>query len=209
MSERAEPLDDDRPLTDLPPARRPLKAVTLALMGLTAFLALWLAFGLRSEAGFALEGSQATDVGPLASADLAPLVNGFVRTEVALAGMPTATFSRPVERMRFRVALVAEGEGAAQRWVVFPVARAMDGPRFEPPALVAGRLVRLGDLGVRFRGLDDRLATLTPHVARDAWVLVDGEDPTNMGWVLALELLLLGFAAFNLLSIARLARRVR
>jgi hypothetical protein len=43
----------------------------------------------------------------------------------------------------------------------------------------------------------------------DAWLLIDGETPSGTRWVLGVAVLLLGFAAFNVAGIVRLARPVR
>ena len=42
-----------------------------------------------------------------------------------------------------------------------------------------------------------------------ACLLIDGESPAGTRWVLGLAVLLLGFAAFNLVGLIRLARPVR
>lgn len=190
-------------LRELPKPKRPVRTVTLALMAVTGLLSLLLAFSLRHEASFATERSAAVELGAFVeSSELAAHDGDFVRVRVALADQPTAVFERALESTRYRVTQVAP-----ERWVIYPVPPQLDGPRFVPPSLVAGRLVRVSDLGVRFRGVKAEMAELGGGTA-SGWVLVDGEDPYTMGWVLALEALLISFAAFNLLSLARLLRPV-
>lgn len=194
---------DDGELRELPKPKRPVRTITLALMAVTGLLSLLLAFSLRHEARFATERSRAVDLGGFTEAtELAAHDGGYVRVRVALTDRPTAVFERALESTRYRVSQVAP-----ERWVVYPVPPQLDGPRFVPPSLVAGRLVRVEDLGVRFRGVEAQMAQLGGGTA-SGWVLVDGEDPFTMGWVLALEALLVAFAAFNLLSLVRLLRPV-
>jgi hypothetical protein len=45
-------------------------------------------------------------------------------------------------------------------------------------------------------------------VPAGAWLLVDGESPAQARWAVALVVLFAGFAAWNALAIARLARRL-
>ena len=77
-----------------------------------------------------------------------------------------------------------------------------------PPQLVAGRLTRVADLGVRFQGVRGVLAEAGGVQAGD-WVLVDSETPSAVGWVLGLEVLLLLFVGFNLISVVRVLRPVK
>lgn len=188
--------------------RRPLRTATLALMALTAVVAGLLAWSLRGEASYALAPGDAAVVDDFATAELAPLDGTFVRAEVSLEGKPHTGFSRSLEGLNYRAVLAVDGAGAAQRWVIHPVPPARDGPRFVPPHLVAGRLTRVGELGARYRGLEGQLTRISDGVSEDAWVLVDGQDPTNNGWALGLVALLLAFVAFNLGSIVRILRRV-
>jgi len=194
---------NDEALRELPKPKRPARTATLALMAVTGLLSLLLAFSLRHEAAFATERSSAVDLGSFVeSGELAAHDGGYVRVLVTPRDKPTAVFDRAFEKTSYRVTQVG-----AERWVIYPVPPSLDGPRFVPPALVAGRLVRVSDLGVRFRGVRNEMAALSGGTA-SGWVLVDGEDPFTMGWVLALEALLLSFAAFNLLSLVRLLRPV-
>jgi hypothetical protein len=43
----------------------------------------------------------------------------------------------------------------------------------------------------------------------DAWILIDGEAPNGLRWVMGIVVLLLAFAIFNVVGILRLARPIR
>ena len=43
----------------------------------------------------------------------------------------------------------------------------------------------------------------------DAWLLIDGGSPRASRWAVALALLFIGFAGWNLASVARVLGRVR
>ena len=81
--------------------------------------------------------------------------------------------------------------------------------RYVPPTSFAGRLVRFDAAGPRHRGLAASVTELTGQpVPPGAWLLVDGEAPSQSRWAVALVVLFAGFAAWNAFVIARLARRV-
>jgi hypothetical protein len=63
--------------------------------------------------------------------------------------------------------------------------------------------VPIADLGARHSGFRGALG------GSDGWVLLDGNDPASSGWVLALEVLLLLFVAWNVGALIRVTRRVR
>jgi len=211
----SEPVDDEQDLAELPRPRRVMRTVTVVIMVVTALLASWLATSLWPEASYALRAPAAQDLGVLPAADLAAHDGGFVRGYVKLDGVPTASYRRPLESGTYRVGLAAPppaagvDEGAPRRvWVIYRVPASEEGPRFVPPKLVAGRLARVRDLGVRFQGVTGVLAQAGGVQAED-WVLVDSETPSAVGWVLGLEVLLLLFVAFNVVSVARVLRPVR
>jgi hypothetical protein len=211
------PLEDDTDFGELPRPPRVMRTVTVAVMIVTALLAGWLAASLLPEALYAFRAPPSRDVGVLPLADLGKHEGGFVRGYAKLEGVPTASYQRPLESGHYRVALAAappkkiDGAGAGQSqrvWVVYRVPAAEDGPRFVPPQLVAGRLTRMADLGVRFQGVSGVLSELGGVESGD-WVLIDGETPKAVGWVLGLEVLLVLFMAFNLLSVVKVLRPVK
>ena len=83
--------------------------------------------------------------------------------------------------------------------------------RWEPPRTFTGRLVRFGGAGPRHRGLAERHRADDGHGTsrRDAWLLVDGEDPESARWTILLAAMFLGFAAWNAVAIARIVRKVK
>jgi hypothetical protein len=176
--------------------KRTLRTLTLAVMALAAIVAGAMAFSLHREALYATGESEAVDLGDFATADAAANDNQYVRVHVSLEE-PAARFRRPLEQSHYRVA-----RAAPDRWVVYAMPDGYTAARFLPPRLVAGRLVRASDLGVRFGGVAD-------ITGPDAWVLIDGDVPYGITWVIGLEVMLLGFVLFNLIGIARVVRPVR
>lgn len=210
MDEGERPLDDEADLGELPRPPRVMRTVTVVVMVITALLASWLAASLWPEALYVLRAPAAADVGVLPLAPLGEHDGGFVRGYAELDGVPTVSYQRPLESGHYRVALAAApAEKQGHRvWVVYRVPEAHDGPRFVPPRLVAGRLTKIADLGVRFQGVSGVLAELGGVQSGD-WVLVDGETPSAVGWVLGLEVLLLLFVVFNAVSAIRVLRPVK
>ncbi len=213
-----------REVDALPAPPRRLRSIALALMTVTAAACALLGGSLFSEARYAFEADKPVDIGNLAAAELGPnLVGRYVRARVALEGKPSIAFHRLGETER-RIALAApragEGSGQVARFVEFAVPRDA-GARFVPPRLVAGRLERVGELGLRHRGLSGQLEALAAEpgagsgprapgehsAAARGWVLVDGEEPHAADWAVALELLLAAFFTFNVVSIVRIIRR--
>ena len=204
--------DDDRDLADLPGPPRAMRTVTVVVMLITAALASWLAVSLAPEASYALRAPAASDVGILPTADLEAHDGDFVRGYAKLDSVPTASYRRTLESGSYRVGLAGTPPGtkgaAARVWVIYRVPAAHDGPRFVPPHLVAGRLSRIADLGVRFQGVRGVLAE-AGGVQPGDWVLVDSETPSSVAWVVGLELLLLLFVGFNMMSVIRVLRPIR
>ncbi len=63
---------------------------------------------------------------------------------------------------------------------------------------------------MRYGALPEAVAEAgRPPLPSDAWLLIDGEAPAGTRWALGLGVLLVAFAAFNLLGVMRLAQRVR
>jgi hypothetical protein len=188
-------LEED--LSRLPAPPRRVRIVALALMAITGALAAWLAIALGPEALYALGDGSAVELGRFRDANPgAADENVRVRAKVELQGAPVQ-FKRLLDGNRYHAA--ADGPG---RWVVYAVPTSVEGPRFIPPNLVAGRLVRIESLGARFRGLASAIGETS------GWVIVDGEDPESVSWIAGLELLLLAFVAWTTWSIARVLRRV-
>ncbi len=199
-------IESDEELLELPPPPRRARSITLVVVTLTALLALGLAWSLLPEARYALQKMVAPiDVGSLATAQLGPQHAGrFVRANVSAAKAKVVSFRRVGEADGYRVALVAGGK--QPRFVEFRVSASQEGPRFVPPTLAAGRLVPIAQLGARHRGLSSALESLAASSA-SGWILLDGDDPDSVAWVLGLELLLLLFAGWCLVAVFRIVRK--
>ena len=189
-----------------PPKREP--TATVVLMVLTAIAAAWIAFALRGEARYALSSGRPVDLGDLAT--LRPgddLANRYVRGTGLLGTAGAIRYGRAAEGDSFRLAPVA---GASNVWVEIRVPEGFEGPRFVPPTSFAGRLVPFRRAGVRHVGLAAAVKEQTGVVVpEDAWLLVDGSSPRASRWAVALIALFAGFAAWNLLGVARVLGRVR
>jgi len=197
--------DLDAGLERLPKPPRAMRAVTIAVMVVTLAICAWLAWSLRTEALYALSHGRALDGGTYTLAKLDDRLNNrYVRARADLRGVQAVRFRRPLDRDEFRVAAAGP-----DRWVAYRVPEALSGPRFVPPTLVAGRLVRVSDLGPRFRGLGPALAAATGKPSEQAWVLVDGHSPQGAGWLIGLEVMLLAFLAWNGFGLARITRPIR
>lgn len=203
--------EDDPELLALPAPPRRERTATLGLMAVTALAALGMCAALAGEAIYATTPGRPVEVADLGA--LAPgedLANRYVRGHGLLGTSGAVKYGRPAEGDSFRLAPVA---GNPRIWVEIRVPEGFEGPRFVPPTTFAGRLVPLGEAGIRHAGLrgavSDRGAGGAIQVPDDAWLLVDGNSPRASRWALALVALLLAFAGWNLVGIARLLRRVR
>ncbi|MEJ7733962.1 MAG: hypothetical protein WKG00_32800 [Polyangiaceae bacterium] len=201
--------EDDRAVLDAAPAPpRRERTATVVLMALTAIVAALMAFALRGEARYALSPGQPLGLGELATLKLGgDLDNRYVRSVGLLGTSGAVRYGRAAEGDSFRLAPIA---GNPRIWVEIRVPEGFEGPRFVPPTSFAGRLVPMGEAGVRHAGLAD---TVRDHggtrVPADAWLLVDGSSPRASRWAVALALLCAGFAAWNVFGVVRLLRPVR
>ncbi len=201
------PREEDPELLALPAPRRRERGATLLVMGVTALASVAMAMLLSGEARYALSPGQPVEVTDLTSfAPAAQLANRYVRGHGLLATGGAVKYGRPAEGDSFRLAPIASNP---KIWVEIRVPEGFEGPRFVPPSTFAGRLVPLHQAGIRHAGLGGSVAETGAIVPDDAWVLVDGDSPRASRWAVALVALLVGFACWNLLGIARIVRRVR
>lgn len=200
--------DSDLDLATLAAPPKWQRSVTLGVMLVTAVLSTLAAWSLRSEALYALSDQAPLDVGNLRDAALGEQhANRYVRAYANLERAPTVGYGRIAEPDTFQLAPVAGVDG---RWVEHRVPDRLAGPRFLPPSRVAGRLVRVRDLGARYRGVAAALEQAQPAASeRGAWLLLDGVDPHAEQWCLALTLMLLAFAGWNVYGATHLIRKVR
>jgi hypothetical protein len=199
------PADD---LAELPPPRRPFRRLTFFVMTLTAAFSLALLAGLRGELAYSLGGGRPTDIGELAEARLGDArENTWVRAEASLSPTDVVGYKRPLDADTYRLARV---EGTERVWVEVRVPEGADGARFIAPSSFVGRLLPVSRAGVRYGALPDAVVDAgKPALPADAWLLIDGEAPAATRWALGLGVMLVGFAAFNLFGVVRLAQRVR
>jgi hypothetical protein len=194
-------------LAELPAPRRPWRRATLATLASGAVASTLFAAVMLPDVRYALRGGTARDLGGLARLVPGPeLANTWVRAEGQLSVTEAIRYRRPLERDSYRLASVDRNPRV---WVQIRVPEGEEDPRFVPPDSFVGRLVPVSKLGLRQRGLAEAVgaAGLSP-LGEDAWLLVDGESPAALRWVLGLLALLLAFATFNVVGLVRLLRPI-
>jgi hypothetical protein len=200
---------DDAAVLDAAPAPpRRERTATVVLMLLTAIAAAVMAFALRGEARYAVSPGHPQEIGELATLQPgADLSNRYVRASGLLGTRGAIRYGRAAEGDSFRLAPIA---GNPRIWVEIRVPEGFEGPRFVPPTTFAGRLTPLSEAGLRHVGLADTVRKQTNvELPADAWILVDGSSPRASRWAVALALLFVGFAGWNLFGVARLLGRVK
>lgn len=207
-SSSAAQQETDRDLTELPEPRRPWRRATFALMALCAACALALSVNLVPELVFALGDRRPVELGELER--LKPNRdhhNRWVHGEGTLSAGRAVRLRRPLESDSYRLAQV---ESNPKLWVQVRVPQGEEGPHFVPPSSFVGRLISVTDVSVRQQGLREAVerAGFGP-MGDDAWILIDGEAPSGLRWVMGIVALLLAFAVFNVVGILRLARPIR
>jgi hypothetical protein len=180
----------------------------VALLAITALAAMAMTLSLARDASYAFASGDVAEIGDLRTAAAGALApNSFVRGHGMLGGAGSIRFERSLESDTFRLAPVA---GRPDVWVELRVPEGIDPGRYVPPTSFTGRLVRFDAAGTRHRGLAGSVKELTGQpVPPGAWLLVDGEAPANARWAVALVVMFAGFAAWNTLAIAKLARKVK
>jgi hypothetical protein len=206
-AERDEP---DPELLALPDPPKRDRTLTVVVLVLAAFAALAMVFALRRDVAYALGGSSAAALGDLhvATAEtLGPSDNHFVRADAMLGAAGGIRYERPFANDTFRALPVA---GRPDVWVDVRVPAGEETGRWEPPHSFAGRLVRFDTAGPRHRGLARAIEQTTgARIPAEAWLLIDGEEPDGSRWALVLAALFLGFAAWNVVAITRIVRKVK
>jgi hypothetical protein len=206
----------DPELLALPAPPRTQRRITLALLAMVAVTGAAMAYSLRGEAAYALAPAADIDLGDLyafnasdsstAGAGAVVEPNRFVSAHGSLGGALAVRFERPFESDTYRVAPVM---GRRDLWVEVRVPSGEEGKRYVPPTSFRGRLVRWSGSGIRHRGLERAVDSLTHEaVPEGGWLLVDGESPAGARGALALAALFLGFAVWSVVTASRLVRRV-
>jgi hypothetical protein len=199
---------DDPDLLALPAPPKRERTATVVMMVLTAIAALWMAIALFGEARYVLAPGQPEELGDLTGIHpAAHLGNRYVRASAPLGTEGAIRYGRAAEGDSFRLAPVA---GNPKVWIEIRVPEGLEGPRFVPPTSFAGRLVPFRDAGLRHASLATAVHEQTNvHIPSDAWILIDGSSPRASRWALALAVIFIGFAVWNLTGVARVLKRVR
>lgn len=199
--------DSHDELARLPPPRRPWRRATLVTLTLSAAGSLVLALLVLPDVGYSLTSGAPRELGDLSATTPDPgAKNAWVHGEAALSTTRAIRYRRPLESDSYRLAQV---EGNPRVWVQIRVPAGEEGPRFVPPTSFVGRIVPVAESGIRQQDLRAAVSEvgLSPP-NEDAWLLIDGESPAAMRWVLGLLLLLLGFFVFNVVGLVQLGRSI-
>jgi len=199
---------EDPELLALPPPPKAQRQLTVALLLLVALTASGMVYALRGEARYALTPRTDVDVGDLnALATVKTDDNRYVTAHGSLGGALAVRFERPFEGDSYRVSPVM---GRRDLWVEVRVPAGTESGRYVPPTSFTGRLVRFDASGLRHRGLEGAVSSLTGgSIPAEARLLVDGESPEGARWALGLAGLFAMFAVWCLVTTARLVRRVK
>ena len=207
LSGSAVEVDEELLALPAPPKRE--RTLTVGVLGLVAAASLAMAAALAPDALYALEGT-----GPaVAAGELAAFRpdawtgSHYVCLRGTVGAASALRFERPLVDGSYRV---VPALGRDDLWVEFRVPPGQEGARYVPPSSFCGRLVPFAMPGLRQYGLRSGLESVTGHaVPEQAWLLVDGEEPRRAAWAATLLALFLGFAVWNVVTAARLVRRVR
>jgi hypothetical protein len=198
----------DPELLELPDPPRRERRSTLTLMAITAIASAAMAASLTRDAAYAFRSASATDLGDLGVTPVSALVsNELVQGHGRLAGVGALRYERPFESDSYRIAPVA---GRSDVWVELRVPSGEESNRFVPKAEFSGRLVRFGDVGLRHRGLRGAIEDRTGQkVSKDAYLVVDGQMPSDARAFALLWAMFVSFALWNVVTIFRLVRKVK
>lgn len=198
----------DPELLALPDPPKQGRWATVALLAMTALASAAMVFALRRDVAYAFANPIPRDVGDLAQVSFEGMEgNELVHGRAMLGAAGAIRYERPFESVSFRLAPVV---GHPNVWVELQVPEGAESGRFVPPQEFSGRLVRFSKAGPKHRGLQRSIAESTGHVVPEgAWLLAEGERPANARWAVALVLLFGAFAGWNVVTLARLLRRVK
>lgn len=200
----------DPELEQLPTPRHPWRKTTIFSLVLCLLVSITLLVQLRKELVFAGYSGHPTALGDLSiwrpdarQKDL------WVQAEGELADHGGIRYRRPLDADSFRLVPI---QGNMRIWVQVRVPAGYEDEHFVPPTTFVGRLMRADRLGMRYSALVDAVPDAgwpKGQIPTDAWVLIDGESPKAIRWVLALALVIMGFAVFCLWAAVYVVRPAR
>jgi hypothetical protein len=200
----------DPELEQLPAPRHPWRRTTIVALSLCFAGSIALLLGLRGEVAYTLKHGVPKQVGSLVSLSPdRPLSNQWVQGVGELDEYGGIRYSRPFEPGTFRLVPV---QGNHRLWVQIRVPAGFEDEHFVSPTAFVGRLAPLRALGLRYSALNDAVQDagwLKGQLPDDAWILIDGESPQAIRWVLALSLVLVGFAGFSIWATTSALRPAR
>jgi hypothetical protein len=200
----------DPELEQLPSPRRPWRRTTIFSLLSCFAVSVTLLMGLLGDFAFSTRRGPPRELGNLAS--LRPTsgqVNQWIRAEGELADHGGIRYQRPLEADSFRLVPI---EGNDQIWVQVRVPAGFEDEHFVPPTAFVGRLLKASSSGIRYSALRQAVRDAgwpASQMPNEACILVDGESPAAIRWVLALAVILLGSAGFSLWATSSVLRPAR
>jgi hypothetical protein len=198
----------DPELLELPDPPRKERRTTSVLLAVVAVASLAMVGALSRDATYSLATPTPTELGDLQTASADGFVaNSYVQGEGRLGGVGALRYEHPFESDTYRLAPVA---GRADVWVEVRVPAGEESSRYVPGTKFQGRLIPFDQSGLRHRGIASSVESLTGQaVPQKAWLLVDGQAPNDSRGIVALCVMFLGFAVWNVLTLLRLRRKVK
>ena len=200
----------DPELEQLPSPRRPWRRTTIFSLLSCFFVSVALLMGLLGDFAFSTRRGPPRELGNLAN--LSPTsgqVNQWIKAEGELAEHGGIRYKRPFDADSFRLVPI---EGNDRIWVQVRVPAGYEDEHFVPPNAFVGRLLKANSSGIRYSALRQAVADAgwpSSQMPNEACVLVDGESPAALRWVLAVAVILLGSAGFSLWATSSVLRPAR
>jgi hypothetical protein len=210
MTDQAVITNPDPELEQLPRPRHPWRKTTIGSLLFCFVLSVTLLVGLLGDITFSLRRGPPQELGNLAGLrPEQPPLNRWVKAEGELADHGGIKYQRPFESDSFRLVPIA---GNPNVWVQVRVPAGFEDDHFVPPTGFVGRLLSTNHLGIRYSALSEAVVDAgwpKGQLPNGALILVDGESPAAIRWVIALVTVLLAFAGFSLWAATSVLRPAR